>query len=130
MMLGITFLAHRLPSYADFGWVLGFVGSLGLPPEAAYVVATLETGGAIAIMSGILTRITAGMFIIFMASTTLVVKLSRGFVGGFEVDLLLLAIAASLMITGPGRLSLEWDVLKRELVPKGRSLVPASAPKA
>ncbi len=130
IMLGITFLAHRLPSYSDFGRVMGFVGSLGLPPETAYVVATLETGGAIAIMSGILTRITAGMFIIFMASTTLVVKLSRGFVGGFEVDLLLLAIAASLIITGPGRISIEWDVLKRELVPKGRSLVPTAAPKA
>ncbi|MGI0023946.1 MAG: DoxX family protein [Nitrososphaera sp.] len=130
MMLGITFLAHRLPSYSDFGRVMGFVGSLGLPPEMAYVVAALETGGSIAIMSGILTRITAGLFIIFMASTTLVVKLSRGFVGGFEVDLLLLAIATSLLITGPGRISIEWDVLKRELVPKGKSLVPLTAPNA
>jgi len=124
IMLAITYLAHRVPSFSDFGRVQGFVGSLGLPPEAAFVVATLEVGGAIAMLLGVLTRITACMFIIFMASTTLVVKLSRGFVGGFEVDLLLLTMAVSLLITGPGRISIEWDVIKRELFPNGKALVP------
>jgi putative oxidoreductase len=76
-------------------------------PEAAFVVATLEIGGSIAILSGVLTRITAGFFVILMASTSLVVKLSRGFVGGYEVDLLLLTMAVSLIITGPGRISIE-----------------------
>ena len=130
IVLGITFLAHRVPSLADFGRVQGFVGSLGLPPEAAYVVALLEIGGAIAIMAGILTRITAGFFIILMASTSLVVKFSRGFVGGYEVDILLLTIAASLIITGPGRISVEWDLLKREILPRGRQLVPRLSAKA
>jgi putative oxidoreductase len=60
-----------------------------------------------------------------MTCTTIVVKLERGFVGGFEVDILLLTIAASLMITGPGRISVEWDVLKRELFPRGKELVPS-----
>ncbi|MGI0037171.1 MAG: DoxX family protein [Nitrososphaera sp.] len=125
--LSITFLAHRVPTLAEFDKVQGFVGSLGLPPELAFVVATLELGGAIAILLGILTRITAGFFIILMASTSLVVKLSRGFLGGFEVDVLLLTMAASLLITGPGRISIEWHLLKRELVPNGRKLVPVSA---
>ena len=125
IVLAITYLAHRVPSLSDFGRVQGFVGSLGLPPEVAYVIAALEIGGAIAILFGVLTRITAGFFMVFMASTTLAVKLSRGFVGGFEVDILLLTIAASLMITGPGRISVEWDVLKRELFPRGKELVPA-----
>lgn len=127
VVLAITFLAHRLPTLPEFGRVQGFVGSLGLPPEAAFVVATLEIGGSIAILSGVLTRITAGFFIVLMASTSLLVKLSRGFVGGFEVDILLLTMATSLLITGPGRISIEWDVLKRELVPNGRKLVPVAA---
>ncbi|HEX2013677.1 MAG TPA: DoxX family protein [Nitrososphaera sp.] len=113
-----------MPSLSDFGRVQGFVGSLGLPPEAAYIVAVLEVGGSIALLLGVLTRITASFFIVFMASTSLVVKLSRGFVGGFEVDVLLLTMAASLLITGPGRISIEWDVLKRELFPGGSHLVP------
>lgn len=127
-MLGITFLAHRVPSLADFGQVQGFVGRIGLPPEVAFIVATLEIGGAIAMFAGIITRITAVLYIIFMMSTTLAVKLSRGFVGGFEVDLLLLVMAVSLLITGPGRISIEWDVLKREIWPKGRSLVARQEP--
>jgi putative oxidoreductase len=110
--------------------VQSFVGRIGLPPEAAFIVATLEIGGAIAMFAGILTRITAVLYIVFMLSTTLAVKLSRGFVGGFEVDLLLLVMAASLLITGPGRISVEWDVLKREIWPRGRALVPAATQKA
>lgn len=101
IMIGITFLAHRVPSLADFGQVQGFVGRIGLPPEVAFVVAALEIGGATAMFAGIITRITAALYIILMLSTTLVIKLSRGFVGGFEVDLLLLVMAASLLITGP-----------------------------
>ena len=124
IVLAVTFFAHRIPSLAEFGRVQGFVGSLGLPPEMAYIIAVLEIGGATAILLGVFTRITAGLLIVLMTCTTLVVKLSRGFVGGFEVDVLLLTIAASLIITGPGRLSIEWDVLKREILPRGRSLVP------
>lgn len=123
-MIGITFLAHRLPSLADFGMVQGFVGRIGLPPEVAFVVATLEIGGAIAMFAGIFTRITAALYIILMLCTSFVVKLERGFLGGFEVDMLLLVMAASVLITGPGRISIEWDVLKREIWPRGRSLVP------
>lgn len=124
IMIGITFLAHRMPSLVDFGQVQDFVGRVGLPPEAAFVVAILEIGGAIAMFAGVITRITAVLYIIFMLLTTLVIKLSRGFVGGFEVDLLLLVMAVSLLITGPGRISVEWDVLKREIWPRGRSLIP------
>jgi putative oxidoreductase len=124
IMIGITFLAHRVSSLADFGQVQGFVGRMGLPPEFAFVIATLEIGGAITMFAGVLTRITAVLYIIMMLGTTFVVKFSRGFVGGFEVDLLLLVMAVSLLITGPGRISIEWDVLKREIWPRGRSLVP------
>jgi len=128
IMVGITFLAHRMPSLADFGQVQGFVGRVGLPPEVAFVIAALEIGGAIAMFAGIITRITAVLYIILMLSTTLVVKLSRGFLGGFEVDLLLLVMAVSLLITGPGRISIEWDVLKREIWPGGRPLVARQEP--
>ena len=51
------------------------------------------------------------------------VKLTDGFVGGYEFELLLISIAVSLLLTGPGRISIEWDVLKREIFPRGRTLV-------
>ena len=40
---------------ADLGKVRGSVGSMGLQPEAAFVVFILEIGGSIAILLGILT---------------------------------------------------------------------------
>ncbi len=64
--------------------------------------------------------------------SSIVVKLEGGFLGiqgqpGFENDLLLMAIAISLVITGPGRISIEWDVLKREIFSKGKASVPVKA---
>jgi putative oxidoreductase len=58
-----------------------------------------------------------------MISATLIVKLSKGFVGGYELELLLVAIGISLLLTGPGRISIEWDVLRREIFPRGKALV-------
>jgi putative oxidoreductase len=110
--------------------MMGFMGRLGLPGEFAFVIAALEIGGAIALMTGVLTRIAAILFVPFMLATSFVVKLERGFVGGFEIDLALLAMASSIIITGPGRVSIEWDVLKREIFPRGKKLVPQKAPKS
>jgi hypothetical protein len=36
---------------------------------------------------------------------------------------LLVAVCVSLLLTGPGRISIEWDVLKREIFPRGKALV-------
>ena len=55
-----------------------------------------------------------------MICAVLIVKADNGFMeqGGFEVDLLLMFISISLLLSGPGRLSIERDVLKREIFPK------------
>ena len=53
-----------------------------------------------------------------MIGTILLVKLSKGFIGGYELDLLYLAIMISLMISGPGSFSIEKNILKREIFPK------------
>ena len=58
-----------------------------------------------------------------MIGATIVVKLSKGFVGGYEFDLLLISISISLLLTGPGKASIEWDLLNRELFPKGKEYI-------
>ena len=72
---------------------------------------------------GVLTRIAAALLIIDMIGAIFLVKLSDGFVGGYELESLLIAISVSLLLTGPGRLSIEWDVLKREIFPKGKAII-------
>ncbi|MDW0315491.1 MAG: DoxX family protein, partial [Nitrososphaeraceae archaeon] len=83
----------------------------------------LEVIGGIFLLVGVVTRITAALFIIDMIGATLLVKISKGFVGGYELELLLMALCISLLLTGPGRISIEWDVLKREIFPRGKAIV-------
>ncbi len=130
IMAGIAFIIHGYPKFENIAGLQGFMGSLGVPAELALPIAILETLGGILLILGVLTRVSGILLAIEMVLTTLVVKLENGFLGGqgqpgFEVDLLLLAMAASLIITGPGRISIEWDVLKREIFPKGKSAIPA-----
>lgn len=69
---------------------------------------------------GLLTRITSILFTIEMICAVLIVKADNSFMGqgGFEVDLLLMFISISLLLSGPGRVSIERDLLKREIFPK------------
>jgi putative oxidoreductase len=101
----------------------GFFGNIGLPPEMAIPIGILEVAGGFAILVGILTRIASILFIIEMIGSTFTAKISEGFVGGYELDLLLMSISISLLLTGPGRISIECDVLMREIFPRGKDLV-------
>jgi putative oxidoreductase len=83
----------------------------------------LEVIGGIFLLLGVVTRITAALFIIEMIGAILVAKISKGFVGGYELDLLLITISISLLLTGPGRISIEWDVIKREIFPRGKTII-------
>ncbi|MDQ3840215.1 MAG: hypothetical protein M3297_13220 [Thermoproteota archaeon] len=58
-----------------------------------------------------------------MIGAIVLVKLPDGFVGGYELESLLIAILVSLLITGPGRMSIEYDILKREIFPKGKAII-------
>jgi putative oxidoreductase len=58
-----------------------------------------------------------------MIGAPIVAKLSEGFVGGFELDLLLMSVAISLLLTGPGKISIEYNILTGEIFPKGKLLV-------
>ena len=122
ILAGIAFIAHGIPKLADPVMTQGFFGNIGLPPELAIPIGLLEVLGGFALLVGIVTRIASILFIIEMIGVIAVVKLSEGFVGGFELELLLISIAISLLITGPGKISLEYDILKREIFPKGKKI--------
>jgi len=123
ILAGILFIAHGLPKFEDIGRTQGFFGSVGIPPELAVPIGLLEVIGGIFLLVGVVTRITAALFLLEMIGVTLIVKLSKGFVGGYELELLLLAVGISLLLTGPGRISIEWDVIKREIFPMGKAIV-------
>ena len=126
IMVGITFMAHGYPKLIDIAGTQAFFSQIGLPAELAVLIGLLEFVGGLVLILGVLTRISSALLIGYMIGAILIVKISKGFVGGYELDLLLLAGAASLLITGPGRVSIEWDVIKREIFPAGKKLASSA----
>ena len=121
VLTGIIFIAHGTPKLVNIpGTQHFFSHALGFPPEMAVIIALLEVIGGFAILIGILTRVAAGLVILEMIGIILHIKLSKGFVGGFELEMLIMSICISLFITGPGRISVEYNVLKREIFPRGK----------
>jgi hypothetical protein len=56
-----------------------------------------------------------------MIGSIITAKVGKGFVGGYELDLLLLSIAVSLLLTGPGRSSIENQKVKTWLLQQNQS---------
>lgn len=120
IMAGIAFILHGLPKFESLQGTQGFFASVGIPADLALVIGLLEVIGGILLIVGLVTRITSILFIIEMIGAISIVKAGNGFMGegGFEVDLLLMSISISLTLSGPGRVSIERDILKREIFPK------------
>lgn len=101
---------------------LVFFQSISLPSELFLPIAFLEVNGGLAILLGVLTRIASLLFIIEMTGAIVFAKLSKGFVGGYEFELLLISICITLALVGPGMVSIENYILKREIFPRGKQL--------
>ena len=120
IMAGIAFIIHGLPKFENLQGTQGFFASVGIPADLALLIGLLEVIGGVLLIVGLLTRIASILFIIEMIGAILVVKAGNSFTGegGYEVDLLLMTISISLLLSGPGRVSIERDILKREIFPK------------
>lgn len=104
--LGIIFLAHGLQKIAGFEGIVKWFGSIGLPAVLAYVVTTIETVGGAFLILGLFTRTAAAGIMFVMLGAIFSVKMSKGFIGGYEFDISLLAIAVALILSGSNTYSL------------------------
>jgi putative oxidoreductase len=120
IMAGIVFIAHGIPKFYDTSGGFGFFQSINLPPELFIPITLLEVIGGLAILFGILTRVASVLFIIEMIGAIVTAKISKGFIGGYEFELLLISICFTLVILGPGKISIENYLFKREIFPKGK----------
>jgi putative oxidoreductase len=123
VLLGVTLLMHGLPKFQNLQGFAGFVGSLGvpLPGVLAPIAALIEVVGGLLLIIGLGTRWVSVFVILQMLVTTLLVKSQVGFIAsqsapgvGAELDLLILAGAFVLLTMGPGPLSVDRNLLKRE----------------
>ena len=126
LMVGVVFLLTGLPKLQNPAGFIGFVTSLHFPiPEIlGWIPIIMEPLGGALLILGLATRWVGLYFVVEMAITGLWVKAAHGtaFIAaagkpgvGYELDLLLLAGALALAILGSGQLSVEMNILKREL---------------
>lgn len=108
VVLGIIFLAHGLDKFqSGIGNISGFFESLGIPGYMAAVVAVIETVGGILLILGAGTRIVSLVLAFVLLVAIFTAKISAGLLNGYELDLALIAIAASLVLTGSGVWSID-----------------------
>ena len=110
VVLGAIFIGHGFPKIRNVrSTAQGFEG-MGFKPGVLWgpLVAVVEFFGGLALFAGLWTQIIAGLlaiqFLVIMAW-----KLMRheSFIGGFELDLLILVAAIVLLTYGGGALALD-----------------------
>lgn len=113
VFLGVSFYIHGLAKFKKgLANTAEHFESLGLPEYLAYAVAYIELFGGIALVFGLGSRIVSALFGIIMIGAILTVKLSAGFLGGYELDLAYLIIAILIAVNGSKLFALDQLLFK------------------
>lgn len=108
VVLGIILIAHGWPKIKNIKGTAEWVGQIFRPGIFwATVVSILEFVGGILLLAGFLTQLIAVLVVIQFAVIILKMKLKKGLVDGYELDLIILAVAIALAVLGSGAYSLE-----------------------
>lgn len=133
LTFGTILVAHgwlKLSVFTVAGTVQ-FFASLGLPSLLAYLVIFGELLGGLALILGILTRLTAWLSLPIMVGA-LWVHLGNGWLfsnanGGWEFPAVLVILALVIGLAGPGAFALDHTEGVRKLFTKHHNLTPDSA---
>lgn len=104
--LGLVFIAHGWAKIDGMDGTIGFFASIGLSAFWAYLVAYVEFIGGIAMLVGLFTNWAGMLLAVVMIVAIVMLKLSKGFVGGYEFDLVLFLSSLAIVIAGPGKYTL------------------------
>jgi putative oxidoreductase len=122
LVLGVVFFAHGaqklLGWFGGYGFhaTIAFFGHSGMPAPVAFLVICTEFFGGIGLIVGLLTRIAALGIGVEMIGAIFLVHLPNGFFmnwngnqkgEGFEYHLLTIAVAATLLLRGAGKFSVD-----------------------
>ncbi|NRD78610.1 DoxX family protein [Bacillus sp. BRMEA1] len=113
IVLGVTFFAHGLSKFqGGIDNVGGWFHQMGIPSFLAYVVASIELVGGVAIILGLGVRIISVFYVLIMAGAIFIVKLPAGLTGngkmpGYELELSLMIIAIYLVLNGSRLLAID-----------------------
>lgn len=109
--IGILFLPHGWPKLKNLKQTAGFAASIGFKPGWfwGFMLAFAEFFGALALISGFATRIGAGLLLLSMLVATYhnIFVWKKKFAGGWELDFILLAALAAVLLIGAGAYSID-----------------------
>ena len=106
IVVGVFFMVH---SQLKFGSGFGkFLSGVGLPAELGVLVGLLELIGGALLVVGVLSRIASSLIAIDMLGAIIYVKKLKAFSGneGIELELLAFIILLTIIVLGPGRVSI------------------------
>ena len=112
VVVGVFFIVHSQMKFGSgFG---GFLASIGLPAEMGVLVGLLELIGGSLLIVGVLTRIASSLIAINMLGAIVYVKKAHALsgMGGVELELLSFIILLTIIVLGPGRVSISHIVKK------------------
>lgn len=114
LRLGIAavFIGHGYLKLTDIPPFVSMLAqtSTPFPQIMAPAVGAIEFFGGLAILIGTGTRIAALLLTAVMIVAVLTVTLSKGFAGGYDINLALLGGLLCLLLGGPGKWSLGGDL--------------------
>jgi len=111
--IGAIFIVHSLKKF-DPSWQEWLI-SIGIPPEMQLPIALAELIGGILLVVGVLTRVTGAIFAVILLGAIFHIRWENGFFvskGGWEWDLVMLAVVLAIIAAGPGRISISHLVRK------------------
>ena len=111
--IGAIFIVHSLKKF-DPSWQEWLI-SIGIPPEMQLPIALAELIGGILLVVGVLTRVTGAVFAVILLGAIFHIRWENGFFvskGGWEWDLVMLAVVLAIIAAGPGRISISHIVRK------------------
>lgn len=93
IMLGITMALHGIQKFMNLSDTTDFFVSLGLPSFMPIIIALIEVVGGIFMIIGLLVPLVSLGFIAILLSATFMLKAGAGFVNGYELEVLLIAMS-------------------------------------
>ncbi|MFD1177532.1 DoxX family protein [Paenibacillus puldeungensis] len=118
VVVGLTFMAHGAQKL--FGWFGGYgpkgtggwMESIGVKPGVpmAIMAGLSEFGGGLLFAAGLFTPLGAALLVITMLVAIFTVHIKNGFwtsANGYEFNLLLIAVAVGVALTGAGSYSID-----------------------
>jgi putative oxidoreductase len=105
LALGGVFVVHGYPKLKNGGKQAGeWLKSMGVPSGFGLFAGIVEFFGGITLILGVFTSIIAGLFVLWMAALVWlsIAKIHKKFVGGYEIDALLLVFSLVLAAIGGG----------------------------